>query len=553
LKSRLFSLSTVIIFLSISTAAKEQIVLTQNLSETLELQKYARSTNSSLIFRSHLGIGDLYLLKTNTINSKMNLYANHFLTAENDIVKIGPSLINSFISLQQVFPNQDLSTLQWGFHNTGDNTPPEEGTTTTNKGTVGYDAKVTEAWTHLGPPKKEVVVGIIDSGIDLNHEALVNQIYTNKLELHGQTGVDDDNNGFIDDINGYSFLDNSPNVKDEHGHGTHCAGVIAADPSVKNGVKGLAPGVKILPIKVFGADGKASQENLIRAIDYAVRMNVDVISASWGGNTPNDLMLKAIESAKNKNIMFVTAAGNESENNDNVPFYPANYDLPNVISVAAHQSSGKLASFSNYGPTKVFIGAPGQNIISTLPNNSYAVWSGTSMATPHVSGAIALLIQQDGALSCTDIRNKLYASSLPQMDWRKSLVSMGRLNVEGLLLNQNIDRGTPKDGLWKVYSPQSPLFETDHPITSENLNLVKDFYVPGAKFVRIVFSKIKITDNSPSLHIRDPITRTEPESLPLNSDTIIKSDYLPGERIGFRLSLQNSGSWGLIVDSIEYQ
>lgn len=554
MKSNFLYIGLLVFLLSNNLFASEQLIVVKTNEDISDLKSFAKKNNSKLKFSGSLSFGKMYVLNSDKVFYPKNKFNSDLLIANNSLVSIGPSLIMNKNIIKQNLADQDFSDWQWALHNTGLNTPIQEGRSKPLPGVIGYDSKAFEAWQILHTEKKEVVIAIIDSGIDINHQDLKDHIWTNSKELNGIKGVDDDGNGLIDDLHGYSFISNSSDLTDEHGHGTHCAGIIAADHENHIGIMGLASGVKILPIKIFNSEGNSTQENLIKAIDYAVKMHVDVISASWGGGPKNEIMFKAIEVAKNNNIMFIAAAGNENTNNDETPFYPASYDLENIISVAAHNNSGNLAYFSNYGLKTVHISAPGQFILSTLPNNKYAVWSGTSMATPYVSAAVAMLIQQEGALPISEIKTRLIESSIPQMSWRKNLISMGRLNLLGLLEHSKIDRGLPKENEWKVFAPTSPLYETQHPITDNNLNLVKDYYVPGAKYVRLVFSRIEITSSDfPLLRVRDPISKSEPESVSLNIHDTFKTDYIIGDKIGFRLNVHYSGSWGIRLESIEYQ
>lgn len=555
------NLILMIISMPLLASAKQQLVVVKNANQVRAITFFASQNNATLQFRGHLSFGDLYLLDAEKDYQPMDLFiANQeskVLVAENSSIHIGPALIGQTQPSQiNLFLNaeKDMSMWQWGFHNDGSNAPEQEGRVKPSKGIIGYDAQVLEAWEQMKPPKKQVVVAVIDSGIDVLHTELKDHLWVNEKEFNGSPGVDDDGNGFVDDINGYSFVDNSASLKDEHGHGTHCSGVIAADHDNNIGVKGLAPGVKVLAVKIFDKNGSGPTEYAIKAIDYAVKMKVDVISASWGGGPLNEVLKAAIENAARKNILFVAAAGNDGTDNDVTPFYPANYDLENIVSVAAHHNAGNLAAFSNFGLKKVHISAPGQYILSTLPGNKYAVWSGTSMATPHVSAAIALLLEQEGNLPIAEIKDRLMQSSLPQLNWRKSLISLGRLNVLGLLQNTKISRGLPLETEWKIYAPQVPLYETNHPLSQSELWLVKDFQVPDAKFVRFVVSKTDFFGASGvSVNIRDPKTKSEFEQLPLKLEKIYKTDYVVGDSIGFRLNLDSPGSWGMRIDAIEYQ
>ncbi len=232
-------------------------------------------------------------------------------------------------------------------------------------------------------PQEEVLVAVIDTGVDLSHPFLRDNLWKNPKEIPFNN-KDDDNNGFIDDVYGWNFVQNTNNVSDLHGHGSHISGII----KMVSGAK-----VKIMTLKYYDS-GKLSEKNLnntIRAIQYAIAMGAQIINYSGGGFEKSVEEEAAIRLASRKNILYVAAAGNERTNLDFNRFYPASYDLPNVLSVAAIEESGGLLSASNYGPHTVRIAAPGRKITSTLPFGRFGEMDGTSQATAFVTGAAALL------------------------------------------------------------------------------------------------------------------------------------------------------------------
>ncbi len=273
----------------------------------------------------------------------------------------------------------------------------------------------------------EVIVAVIDSGVDYFHPDLRNNIAVNEAEKNGRPGVDDDGNGYVDDIYGYDFHNDRPNGYDDNGHGTHCAGIIAAEKNAI-GIRGMAPKVKILPIKFLGASGSGDTADAIRAIDYAVSRGARILSNSWGGGGASPLLNDAIQRATNRGAIFVAAAGNESNDNDLNPTYPANY--ANVISVGSTDAGDRRSSFSNYGNQSVMIYAPGTEIHSTFPNGQYRPMSGTSMATPQVSGAIALGLSLERDLSRKTIADALCATSTQKL---LSTSACGRMDVAGFV------------------------------------------------------------------------------------------------------------------------
>src|SRR5262249_28581701 len=203
----------------------------------------------------------------------------------------------------------------------------------------------------------DVVVGVIDTGIDYTHPDLVANMWTNPGEIPGN-GIDDDGNGFVDDVYGYDFANDDPDPSDDYGHGTHVAGTIGAVGNNSVGIAGVSWRVRLMAIKFIGANGSGSSSGAVRAVNYAVQMGARLTSNSWGGRGNSIALREAIAAAQAAGQLFVAAAGNSSSNNDTNPFYPASYDLDNVIAVGAIESDGDRATFSNFGQT-VDVYAPG--------------------------------------------------------------------------------------------------------------------------------------------------------------------------------------------------
>jgi subtilisin family serine protease len=279
------------------------------------------------------------------------------------------------------------------------------------------------------------VVAIIDSGIDVSHPYLAASIWTNPGEVAGN-GVDDDRNGYVDDLHGWNFVANTANVHDGYGHGTHVAGVVAAVGTAGVSTAGIGWNVSLMALKFQDDTGLGFTGAAIAGIQYATMMrrdfgvNVVAINVSWGGTTGTSTMLQdAIRAAGDAGITFVAAAGNSGADNDAVARYPSGYDQPNVIAVAATGWDGSLAGFSNYGATTVDLGAPGAAIYSTLPGGRYGSLSGTSQAAPQVSGAVARLAAAKPGISVAEVRTALFATvdKLPSLAGR--VATGGRLNV----------------------------------------------------------------------------------------------------------------------------
>ena len=282
-----------------------------------------------------------------------------------------------------------------------------------------------------------VVVADIDTGVNYNHPDLAANMWRNPGEIAGN-GIDDDANGYIDDVFGIDTANHDSNPMDDHGHGTHTAGTIGAIGNNATGVVGVNWNVKILPCKFLKANGSGSDAGAIECFNYIVALkkkgvNIRVSNNSWGGARDTslpfpDTLKNAIDAASNVGILNIFAAGNAGSNNDVSPFDPASFDSPGIVSVAASDSADQPASFSNTGATSVDIAAPGVSIVSTSIAG-YAVMSGTSMATPHVAGGAALLAAKNPALNTTAIKDLLldHVDQLPQ--WSGRVVSQGRLNV----------------------------------------------------------------------------------------------------------------------------
>lgn len=274
-----------------------------------------------------------------------------------------------------------------------------------------------------------VVVADIDTGVDYNHKDLINNVWRNPNEIPGD-GIDNDKNGFVDDVVGYDFRDKDARPFDDNQHGSHTSGTIAATGGNGVGISGVAQRSSIMVLRFLGgAQGSGTSEDAIRSIDYATANGAQIMSNSWGGGGFSQALLDSIKKANDKGILFVAASGNASANNDKTANYPSNYDVPNVLAVAATDSGDKMASFSNFGVTQVDLAAPGVNILSTVPGNRYAQFSGTSMATPHVAGAAALLLSAFPNMKATDLKAVLMESvdQVPSLDGK--VVTGGRLNV----------------------------------------------------------------------------------------------------------------------------
>lgn len=247
-----------------------------------------------------------------------------------------------------------------------------------------------------------VVVAVIDTGVDYNHPDLAANIWTNTREIAGNR-VDDDGNGFIDDVRGWDFVQNDADPMDLNDHGTHVAGVVAGVGNNAVGISGVNWKAKIMPVRFMDATGAGSTANAIRALNYAVANGARISNSSWGGPQFSQALFDAIQAANSRGHVFVAAAGNSTANNDTAPEYPSSYNLPNIISVAATDRNDAIATFSNFGRVSVDVAAPGVAIYSTVRNGAYRNLSGTSMAAPFVTGLGTLLLAQNSNLTVGEI------------------------------------------------------------------------------------------------------------------------------------------------------
>ncbi|MEA1961288.1 MAG: S8 family peptidase, partial [Bacillota bacterium] len=306
----------------------------------------------------------------------------------------------NYIYTASKYPDDPDFTSLWGLHNTGQ-----------TGGTEDADIDGLEAW-DITTGSDSVVIAVIDTGVDYTHPDLAANIWTNTGEIPGN-GMDDEGNGFIDDVHGYDFVNNDGDPMDDHFHGTHVAGTIGAAGNDGKGVVGVNWKVKIMPIKFLSASGSGSLSGAVKAIGYATKMGAMITNNSWGGGPYAQSLKDAIVSASKQNSLFVAAAGNSGTDNDISPIYPSSYEVANVIAVAATDHNDSLASFSCYGAESVDLAAPGVKIKSTYPDSKYGTISGTSMATPHVSGVAGLLLANDPGATVQELKSKLFGSVDP--------------------------------------------------------------------------------------------------------------------------------------------
>jgi subtilisin family serine protease len=369
--------------------------------------------------------GDLFLVKANVSTTE----AIARLRDLPEVEYAEPNWIYSHFATSNdtYYTNGSL----WGMY--GDATSPSN----------QYGSQAGEAWAAGNTGSSTVWIGIIDEGYMYAHDDLAGNAGKNPGET--ANGVDDDGNGYVDDVYGWDFDGNNSSVFDgvNDDHGTHVAGTIGGVGGNGKGVAGVAWTVKLLSAKFLGNRG-GTTANAIKAVDYFTDLkqrhgiNLVATNNSWGGGGFSQALQDAIERANQAGILFIAAAGNATNNNDASPSYPASYPNANIIAVASITSTGGLSSFSNWGATRVDLGAPGSAIVSTVPARSkgaivsaYASYSGTSMATPHVTGAAALYAASHAGASASTIKSAIMSATVATSSLGGKCVTGGRLNVSG--------------------------------------------------------------------------------------------------------------------------
>ncbi|HJS24897.1 MAG TPA: S8 family peptidase [Pyrinomonadaceae bacterium] len=319
--------------------------------------------------------------------------------------------------LVPVLPHDPQFNDQWALANSGQ-----------RGGKQGADISATLAWaTTTGTDK--LVVAVLDTGVDYTHEDLMENMWVRPATM---APYHDNELGTIDDLNGFNAIDSASDPMDDNGHGTHCAGIIGAEGENNIGIAGVNWKVQIMPLKFMNSGGFGTTKDAIEAINYVINrkkagVNVRIISASWGSTQKSRALGDVIRKAYENDILFVAAAGNSSVDNDRTPHYPSSY--PNVMSVAALDRHDQLASFSNWGVKSVMVAAPGVDILSTWLGNEYEEKSGTSMATPVVSGVAALILANNPPMSVDDLHKRLMDSTDPIIALKGKTVSGGRINA----------------------------------------------------------------------------------------------------------------------------
>ena len=447
-------------------------------------------------------------------------------------------------------PNDPEFARQWDMHNTGQMDKPVVAgdPRPAQAGNAGSDIRVKALWDRGIVGNRDILVAVIDTGIDYTHPDLAANMYTNPGEIPGN-GIDDDSNGVIDDVHGANFTGATPvgNGLDDNKHGTHCAGTIGAVGNNGTGIVGVNWEASIMPVKFLDANGSGTLANALSSINYATQMGAKVMSNSWGGGGYSQALYDAIKKARDAGILFVAAAGNDASDNDGVPSYPASYQLDNIVSVAATDNRDALASFSNYGKNSVHVAAPGKNILSTVPGGGYEIFSGTSMACPHVSGMATLLWSENPSLTYLEVKDRLIATSTPVASLRSGVVAKGRVNTVNLVDNFVPPSNEPKASDWVT---ESYALESTHPYV-DNLDQAFTISVPGAKHIRVVFKKFETEPSYDTVSVEDSSGQVMERISGLRPVGYV-TDYINGDQLILRLKSDYSGSaYGFKIAEIQ--
>ncbi len=368
--------------------------------------------------RRHLPNSQVYLVETGSPELDVfDLKLREFRLEAASMKVVEPD----YVVFAQLTPNDPSFSSLWGLHNTGQ-----------TGGTGDVDIDAPEAW-EVARGADSVVVGVIDTGIDYNHPDLAANMWVNAGEIPDNS-LDDDGNGYVDDVRGWDFVSNDKDPADDHYHGTHCAGTIGAVGDNGTGVAGVCHMVRLMALKFLSGSGGGTTADAVEAVRYATASGVTLTSNSWGGGGYSQTLKDAIDEAAAAGILFVAAAGNDSSNTDLSPSYPACYDSANIISVAASDHNDTLASFTNYGAMTVDLAAPGVGIYSTSPGSSYRSLNGTSMACPHVAGSCALIKAARPAMNWQEIKSALLDNVDGVAGMNGKVLSQGRLNVARSLI-----------------------------------------------------------------------------------------------------------------------
>jgi subtilisin len=368
-----------------------------------------------------------------------------------------------------------------------------------------------EAWAN-GYTGQGVVVAVIDTGVDYNHDDLKNNIWTNTKEIAGN-GIDDDGNGYADDVYGWNFDNNSSNTLDDNGHGTHVSGSIAGENN-GYGVTGIAYNAKIMPIKALNDSGSGSYNAIANGIYYAVDNGANVINLSLGGSYSSRSLKSAVEYASSKGVTVVMAAGNDG---DSSPDYPASYANKSGIAVGAVDQNNKIADFSNRAGNNqlAYVTAPGVKVYSSLPGNQYGAYSGTSMATPHVAGVVALMLSANRSLTDAQVRQIITETAV-----NSTQAATSSFNTSSLV-NQAIAEMVGNNSSATTFSFKTSSL-SDRSTENSNFNAISTLESKGASVNSEIQSQFRYYDSTLSINNNNIVSEDDNQDDQNNNNTDFK-------------------------------
>jgi len=438
-------------------------------------------------------------------------------------------------------PDDPFLPQQWYFHNVGQ---VDEGG---QQGTAGADIALFPAL-QVFVPRREVVLAIVDSGLDFEHEDVTRSVlWTNPGEVAGNA-VDDDGNGYVDDMHGWNFVKNDDTIQERHYHGTHVNGLISAVVGNGVGITGGFPALRIMLVKIFDLGATATRDQIAEGIRYACAMGANVVSCSWGSATSSPAIREAIARCDEQGVLVVCAAGNSRKNLAVEPDYPCCYDLPNQVIVGATDNRDEPGLFANYGDI-VDLSAPAKAIFSLMPKSKYRAFSGTSQACPQVAAAAALLMAHEPDLTHMQVKERLVATGDRLLPLKRFSSSAARLNVFNALTNTP---GVPlpdepQGGEWRevAYDLQS---RHPYPYEADESYVVR---VPGARALRIHFARFEFDTGDDYLDVRGADGRLVEK---LNADLgSFWTEVVPGEQADLRLrSNKIVNCWGFHIDRVAW-
>lgn len=396
-------------------------------------------------------------------------------------------------------------------------------------------------------PQKEVVLAIIDSGLDLKHEDIdSDNLWVNQAEANGLPGVDDDRNGYIDDIHGWNMVHQTPDIQDNLYHGTHVGGLISAISNNDKGIFGRVPGIKIMIVKIWDKGGDIFASHVGEAVRYACANGAQILSNSYGTPSANQETKEAIEFCHERGALFVGAAGNSGQNLDLTPDYPSSFGIENQLVVGASDNQDDRALFSNYGNT-VELFAPGKDIFSLTPNNRYKVLSGTSQACPLVALSAAMLLAQYPEMSWQELKETLIKSGDEFTRLAKWSKNGRRINLANALLKKEGRR--LNDYSSAQWSTTAVELASPHPYPRRTV-IEKNYIQEGATRLRLHFAQFELS-NYDTVVIRNGkgeiVERYNGELLPFWSQVI------EGDRVSITLTSGSSPlKFGYQINQVEY-